>query len=73
MKPSEHIEQVATAVADKATIGGAGTGFLGWLMENNVLGLLGVLIALAGFLVNWYYKHKHYKLAEKALEGNAKV
>lgn len=65
MKASEHIEQVATTVADKATLGGAGTGIVGWLMESNVLGLIGVCIALAGFLVNWYYKHKHYKLAER--------
>lgn len=68
MKSSEHVEQIATAVADKATLGGAGTGVLGWFMDNNVLGLVGVFIALAGFLVNWYYKHKHYKLAEKQLE-----
>lgn len=73
MKASEHIEQVATTVADKVTLGGASTGVLGWIMNNNVLGLIGVCIALAGFLVNWYYKHKHYKLAEKQLElGNAK-
>lgn len=65
MKLSEHAEQVATAVADKATLGGAGTGVVGWLMENNVVGVIGVAVALAGFLVNWYYKHKHYKLAEK--------
>jgi len=68
MKSSEHVEQIATAVADKATLGGAGTGVLGWLIDSNVLGLVGVFIALAGFLVNWYYKHKHYKLAEKQLE-----
>lgn len=68
MKASDHIEQVATAVADKVTIGGASTGFLGWLLDNNVLGLIGVGIALAGFLVNWYYKHKHYKLAERQME-----
>lgn len=74
MKASEHIEQVATTVADKVTITGASTGVVGWIMNNNVLGLIGVCIALAGFLVNWYYKHKHYKLAEKQAgvgDGNA--
>lgn len=65
MKLTEHAEQVVTTIANKATYGGAIGGFWGWLTSNNILGLIGVLIALAGFLVNWYYKHKHYKLAEK--------
>lgn len=65
MKLTEHAEQVVTAVADKVTVGGGIAGLWGWLTSNNVLGLIGVLIALAGLLVNWYYKHKHYKLAEK--------
>lgn len=61
----EHIEQVATAVADKVTLGGASTGVVGWLMDNNVLGLIGVCIALAGFVVNWYYKHKDDKRRDR--------
>lgn len=70
---NEHVEQIVTAAADKVTVGGAATGALGWLMNNNVLGLVGVLIALAGFLVNWYYKHKHYKLAERQAQLDSKV
>lgn len=70
---NEHVEQIVTATADKVTVGGAATGALGWLMNNNVLGLIGVLIALGGFLVNWYYKHKHYKLAERQAQLDRKA
>ena len=63
----EHIEAVATEIATKATYSGGATGFLGWIMNSQVLGLIGLCVAIAGFLVNWYYKHKHYKLAEKQL------
>lgn len=65
MKLSEHAQQLAATVADKAQWGGGVGAFWGWVTSNNVLGVIGVLIALAGFIVNWYYKHKHYKLAEK--------
>lgn len=61
MKVSEHIEQIATTVADKATYGGAGTGVLGWITNNNLLGLIGVIVAICGFLLNWYYKAKEDK------------
>lgn len=65
MSTREQVEQIATSVADKATHGGALTGIFGWLADNNVIGWAGVFVGLLGLLVNWYYKHKHYKLAEK--------
>lgn len=73
MSTREQIEQVVTSVSDKVTLGGAGTGVLGWATDNNTLGLIGVLIALGGFLVNWYYKHKHYKLAERQAQLERKA
>ena len=39
--------------------------------EWQVFGIVGgLLFAAAGFLVNWAYKHKHYKLARGRLEAS---
>lgn len=65
----EHVEHVATVAANHAQWTGAGTGLVGWLMDSQFLGLIGLCIALGGFLVNWYYKHKHYKLALREQEA----
>lgn len=51
--------------------GGAGASGLGFWLSNEMIGLIGLLIGLAGFLLNWYYKHKHFKLAK--LETEAKL
>jgi hypothetical protein len=70
---NEHIEQIATEVATKATYGGAATGFFGWLMSSSFIGLIGAIAAVLGVLVNWYYKHKHYKLAEREVNERIKA
>ena len=56
----EHITEIAECV----TWTGAGTGAAGWLLSSSVIGLIGVGIALAGLLVNWYYKHREDKRRE---------
>jgi hypothetical protein len=49
-----------------ATYGGsAGAVFFG-LKADEFAALAGVVIALLGLIVTWWYKHKHYKLAEHA-------
>ena len=30
----------------------------GWLLSSEFAVLFGMLLGMAGFLVNWYYKHK---------------
>lgn len=52
------IEAVGASVANKATFGGAAAGFLGWLAQVNWIGLAGVLIALAGLALNYYFQHR---------------
>lgn len=58
-------EQQAEAIANHAQTvlysGAAGTIFFGFTVGE--LGIIiGSAIGIAGFLVNWYYKHKAYDL-----------
>jgi len=50
-----------------AIYGGSGTSIMFGFTpgEWQIIGVAGgILLGLAGFIVNVYYKHKHYKLAE---------
>lgn len=60
----EQAENVAHQLATPTTWTGAGTGVIGFLTSSYFIGLVGVFIALAGFLVNWYYKHKEDKRSQ---------
>lgn len=52
------IEAVGASVSSKATVAGAATGVLGWLADTNWIGLSGVLIAIAGLAMNYYFQHR---------------
>lgn len=54
----EAIEAAAAAVASKSTYAGAGTSFLGWLLSSEFTVIVGIVVAVAGLGVNWYYKAK---------------
>jgi hypothetical protein len=51
-------QTLAEAVSDKATLGGAATGVIGWLASINWIGLLGVVIAAIGLMANVYFQHR---------------
>ena len=55
----------AAAVASKATNIGAATAVGAGFIANNWIGIGGLLIGVAGFLVKWYYERKTYLLMEK--------
>lgn len=57
----ERAEQLIAASAPKVTYAGGAMGGSGFLLDDKVIGLLGLAIAVAGFLVNWYYKRKDDK------------
>lgn len=67
----EHQQTLAEAVSDKATIGGAATGVIGWLASINWIGLLGVVIAAMGLLANVYFQHRRDK--REQLETTARI
>ena len=46
------------AAGSKATYTGAGMTISGWFLSSEFAVLIGMLIGVAGFGVNWYYRHK---------------
>lgn len=55
---SHAIETTLAATGSKATYTGAGMTIGGWFLSSEFAVLMGMIIGVAGFLVNWYYKHK---------------
>lgn len=51
-------EAAVAAVAHKTMTAGSATAVVGWLTLNNVALLIGILVTLAGFGVNFYYRRK---------------
>lgn len=59
------MEAAIAASATKATYGGAGATVAGWLLSNEAAVLIGLLVGVAGFLVNWYYRHQQHKREQR--------
>lgn len=49
------------AVSNRTTEIGATAGVIGWLASINWLGLIGVVVAVSGFVVSWWYQDKRNK------------
>ena len=54
----EAAEATVSAIASKFTYGGSSAAVVFGLTANELAAVLGVLIALAGLAVQWYYKRK---------------
>lgn len=52
------LETTAAALGSKATYTGAGVTLTGWALSSEFAALVGMLLAGAGFLTNWYFKWK---------------
>ena len=71
---TEHesaIDIAIAASASKAMYAGGGMAGTGFVLDNEFFGLVGLVIALAGFGVNLYYKRLENKRQE--LEHNARM
>ena len=55
---------IMASIGSGATKTGASGAVLGWLFSQEVLAVIGVLIAIVGLFVNWYYKHQDNKRAK---------
>jgi len=55
----------AAAAASKATYGGSAAAVGGWFLSNEFAVLAGLVIGVVGLVVQWWYRHKEYKLREK--------
>ena len=56
---------LAASAASKVTYSGAAVSFGGWFLSSQFFGLMGLFIGFAGLAVNWYYRHKEYRLKER--------
>lgn len=54
--------------ASATTYVGSGTALLGGISANELAAYCGIAIGLAGLLINWYYKAKEDRRAERALQ-----
>lgn len=57
------------AAGSKATYTGAGASLMGWVLSSEFGVLIGLLLGLGGFIVNWYYKHKEDKRQQREHEA----
>lgn len=49
------------AWAFKFTIGGFFSTVYGWVTSSEGATLIGLVLAVGGFVVNWYYQHQRHK------------
>jgi fructose-specific phosphotransferase system IIC component len=61
---AEAIHKAASA----ATYGGSTAAFIGGLTANEFAAVGGLIIGVAGFCVNWYYRYKQDRREEKKRE-----
>lgn len=63
MSPEQQATFDATmaAAGSKATYTGATTSIVGWVLSSEFGVLVGLLLGIGGFVINWYYKHKEDK------------
>ena len=54
----EALEAATSAVASKSTYGGAAASVLGWMLSSEFTVIVGIVVAVVGLVVNWYYKAK---------------
>lgn len=52
------VDAALAAAGSKATYTGSGMVLSGWLFSSEFAVLVGIVIGILGFLVNWYYRHK---------------
>lgn len=54
-----------TAAASKATYAGSLALLGGWLISSQAAALLGLMIAATGLAVQWYYRHKEFRMRQR--------
>lgn len=58
MEPTKTIEAAIAASASKATYAGSGSVIMGFITSSEFTIIMGLVLAIGGFIVNWYYKAK---------------
>lgn len=70
---SQTVDAALAAAGSKVTYAGSGVTITGWLLSSEFAVLVGMLLGLAGFIVNWYYRHRLTKVEIRIMqERNAR-
>lgn len=64
IETKDAVDGALAALGSKATYSGAGASVAGWLLSSEFAVLSGLILGLAGFLLNWFYKHKADRRAQ---------
>ena len=59
----EKHNALMASIGSGTTKAGAGSAVFGWIVSKEVLAVSGVMIALLGLCINWYYKRQDNKRA----------
>jgi len=62
---AERLAQVATTVSYAA---GGSTTVFGLLSLSEMAIIVGMVVGISTFVVNWIYRHKHYQLEAQKVE-----
>lgn len=67
MSPEHQATFDATmaAAGSKATYTGASTSIVAWMLSSEFGILVGILLGVGGFIVNWYYRAKEDRRQER--------
>jgi hypothetical protein len=58
MSMANEVDAVLAATGSKATYGGTATIFGGLWLSSEFAILVGMIVGVAGLMVQWYYRHK---------------
>ncbi len=64
----EQLDSAAVAASKTTWIGAAFAGVFGGLSINEALGIAGFVLAVGGFVLNWYYRRKADTRAQRLFE-----
>ncbi|OFS84477.1 hypothetical protein HMPREF3144_06430 [Oligella sp. HMSC05A10] len=77
MRIRDYVNQIpdaaAISTAQTTTIGSAAVGFLSWLGSINWVGLISVLVAVAGLITNVYFSWRKNKREEELHQFTLKI
>jgi len=68
--PDQASEAIAAKLAASAQWGGAGTAIVGGATAHWVAAIGGLILGVAGFILNWYFKQQHLELARSRAKAD---
>ncbi len=66
--PAQTVDTALVAIGNKATQAGAGTSLVSWILSSNFGVWVGILIGVAGFLMQLYFNQRRDKREQSEYE-----